>query len=111
MLRHEFEGLGTRGRMFAHAALAIEFVALVEKILVVAFADQFIEFGFGEALFVQVAGIERNFQFEQKSFCFAAGSAGGFLVESDFGGHGVDFLLESINKRSASKIRQESFQC
>jgi hypothetical protein len=75
--------------MVFHFAFAKEFVAGIQEVFVVAIADELVEFGFGEALFVEVVGIELNFFFEQETSCFAAGGSGGFLVESDFWRHVV----------------------
>ena len=69
-------------------ARAKKLVAWIEKFLVVAFADELIEFGFAERLFVEIARGEVEFKFEQETSCFAAGSSSGLLVEGDFGvGH------------------------
>ena len=79
--------------MLDHLTFAIEFIAWIEKFPVIAFADELIEFGFGEGLFVEIARSEVEFKFEQETSCFAAGGSGGLLVESDFGvGHFVTSL-------------------
>ena len=84
--------------MLGHLAFAIEFIAWIEKFPVIAFADELIEFGFGEGLFVEIARSEVEFKFEQETSCFAAGGSSGFLVEDEFCGHGApvssEFLLE-----------------
>lgn len=64
-------------------ARTIDFVARIEKILVVAFADELIELGFGEGLFIEIARSEVDLQFEQETSCFTAGGSCGLLVEGD----------------------------
>src|ERR1700730_14871218 len=44
---HELDGLGASWRLFRHVAFAVEIVASIEKILVIAGADEIVEFGFG----------------------------------------------------------------
>ena len=68
-------------------ARAKKLVAWIEKFLVVAFADELIEFGFGEGLLIEIARSEVEFPFEQETSCFAAGGSCGFLVEGDVVGH------------------------
>ena len=61
MLGHEFQGVGASWWMLGHLARAIEFVAAIEKFFVIAFADELIEFGFGEGLLIEIARNEIGF--------------------------------------------------
>ena len=69
--------------MLGHCACAVEFIARIEEFFIVAFADELIEFGLGEGLFVEITRSEVEFKFEQETSCFAAGSSSGLLVEGD----------------------------
>ena len=77
-------------------ARAKELVASVEKLLVIAFADELIEFGFGEGLLVKVTRSEVEFPFEQETSCFAAGGSCGLVVEGDVdSGHLATLMVDS----------------
>ena len=72
--------------MLGHVTCAVEFVAGIEKLLIVAFADELVQFGFGEGLFVQLARSKVDFEFEQETSCFAAGGSSWLLIKREFGG-------------------------
>ncbi len=55
----------------------------------IAVGDEVVEFGFGQRLFVEIAGVEVEFEIEQETSCFAAGGSSGFLVEDGFCWHGA----------------------
>jgi hypothetical protein len=86
-LGHKFNGFGARRRLFGHTAFAEEIVAGVEEEFVITCADEFVDFGFGQLLFIEIAGVEVEFQFKQETSCFAAGGSSGFLVEDEFCWH------------------------
>jgi hypothetical protein len=58
---HELDGVGSGRRILGHVAFTVEFVAGVEKIFVIAFGDELLEFGFRKRLFIEIAGIEIEF--------------------------------------------------
>src|SRR5260221_401410 len=86
-LRHELDRLGAHGRIFGHVAFAVEIVAGVQEEFVIANADEFVEFRFRQRLFVQIAGVKVEFQFEQETSCFAASGSSGLLVKDGFRWH------------------------
>src|SRR5437899_4889697 len=54
-LGHEFDGLSARWRMLFHVPRAIEFIPGIQELLVITFADQFVEFSLCQPLFIQIA--------------------------------------------------------
>src|SRR5439155_17045179 len=55
LLGHEFDVLRARGRMILHFPRAIELISRIQELSVIAVADQLIQFGLGQSLFVQIA--------------------------------------------------------
>src|SRR5215831_6575484 len=88
-LRHQLDGVGSRRRLLRHVALAIKFVARTQEFLVIALADQLIEFGFREGLLVEVARVEVELELEQETSCFSACGSSGLLVERELGCHAI----------------------
>jgi hypothetical protein len=80
ILRHQPERLGARRRILFHAALAIEFVARIQKQLVIAIANQFVELRDGEFP-IEVGLFERDALFAKQTLRFAAGGSSGLEVE------------------------------
>src|SRR6266849_7420486 len=81
---HELDGLEACWRILFHVFRAIQFVASVQKFLVVAFTDELVQFFFAEAFLVQIARSEIHFFVEQETSCFAAGRSTRFLQKLDF---------------------------
>ena len=97
---HELERVGTGRRSLPHVSFAIKFVAGIQKFPVVAAADELIEFGFGERLFIEVAGIECQSEIEQETSCFAASGSSGLLVVDEFVGHVASICAHDFTWRS-----------
>ena len=76
MLGHQLNRLGARRRIFFHAALAIELVARVEELFVIARADQLIQFNSGEA-FIEIDFLGGDLVFAKPTLRFAACGSGG----------------------------------
>jgi hypothetical protein len=80
IFRHQIESLGARRRILFHAALAIEFVTRIEKQLVIAIADHFIELCDSE-LSIEIDLFKRDALFAKQTLRFAARRSSGLEVE------------------------------
>jgi hypothetical protein len=58
--------------MFFHFPRAVHFIPGIQKVFVIALADQFIEFRFAQSLFIQVARFQLGAHLQQETSCFAA---------------------------------------
>ena len=72
--------IGARGRMLLHVALAIEFIAGIQKLAVIARADQLLELGDRES-FIEIDYFEFNALFAKQTLRLAAGGSTGFQIE------------------------------
>jgi hypothetical protein len=79
LLGHESDGLGAGRRIIFHPARSINLVPRIQKVLVIAGANQFIEVGFAQPLFVQIAQFQFNAAFKQETSRFSAGRSRRFL--------------------------------
>src|SRR6266436_5168743 len=84
---HELDSFRSCRWLLAHVFRSEEFVPLIQKLLIVASADQAIEFGFAQGFLVQVARIQFGAMLEQETSCFAAGRSSWFLkkLQLNFG--------------------------
>jgi hypothetical protein len=110
-LGHQPDGFRAGRRMLLQVAFAEEFVSRIQKLLVISIADELIEFGLAEELFIQIARIKLNFFLEQETSCFAACASGWFLIEDNLRGHEFLRLFSiEIAQHNQSRAGQESLQ-
>ena len=93
--------LPRRGMLF-HLVLAVKLVTAVEKFLVVAVANQFVEFRLRQEFVSEITRIKRNFFFKQETSCFAAGGSSGLLIEGNFIRH--PHLLMDLSKMTGISL-------
>jgi hypothetical protein len=81
-LRHPPDRFRSRWRLLRHLFRSVEFVPRIQKLLVVARANQCIQLGFAQRFFVQVPRIQFRAVLEQETSCFAARRSSRLLQES-----------------------------
>src|SRR5205085_1778407 len=77
---HQLERFFARGRIVLHAALAVELIPSVQKIFVVALADEFLQLRYGQAL-IQVDLVKFDASCAKGTLRVAAGGSSRLEIE------------------------------
>src|SRR5260370_32256598 len=83
LLGHQLDGFRARRRMLLHVSRAIQLVARIQKVLVIALADQLFELRWTQPFFIQIARFEFGTEFQQETSCLAASGSSGLVQECD----------------------------
>ena len=81
LLRHHANRFRTRGRILFHIFGTVQLVPSIQKVSMIAIANEFLEVIRGEPVFAQIVKVQRYALLLQETSCFAAGRSSGLVKE------------------------------
>jgi hypothetical protein len=81
LLRHHANRFRARGRILLHIFGAIQLVPRIQKVPMIAVANEFFEGIRSELVFIQIVKVQRYALLLQETSCFAAGGSSGLVKE------------------------------
>jgi hypothetical protein len=81
LLRHHANRFRTQGRILFHIFGAVQLVPSIQKVPMIAIANEFLEVIRSEPVFAQIVKVQRYALLLQETSCFAAGRSSGLVKE------------------------------
>ena len=81
LLHHHANRFRTRGRILFHIFGAVQLVPSIQKVPMIAIANEFLEVIRSEPVFAQIVKVQRYALLLQETSCFAAGRSSGLVKE------------------------------
>jgi len=81
LLRHHANRFRTRRRILLHIFGAVQLVPRIQKVPMIAVANEFFEVIRSELVFIQIVKVQRYALLLQETSCFAAGGSSGLVKE------------------------------